>query len=99
MRKKINYEKVTFLGGFGGEPPKKKEIRSLQLLCPNYSTSPLGTVGPDLGGRRRADKVSKLHPPRQASRSAPAKYRRATTSPPKNCVVRRPQNNSAHQNL
>ena len=32
MRKKINYEKVTFLGGFGGEPPKKKEIRSLQLL-------------------------------------------------------------------
>ena len=35
MRKKINYEKVTFLGGFGGEPPKKKEIRSLQLLCSN----------------------------------------------------------------
>ena len=36
MRKKINYEKVTFLGGFGGEPPKKKEIRSLQLLCSNW---------------------------------------------------------------
>ena len=35
MRMKINYEKVTFLGGFGGEPPKKKEIRSLQLLCSN----------------------------------------------------------------
>ena len=32
MRKKINYEKVTFLGGFGGEHPKNKEIRSLQLL-------------------------------------------------------------------
>ena len=30
MRKKINYEKVTFLGGFWGEPPK-----SLQLLCSN----------------------------------------------------------------
>jgi len=44
MRKKINYEKVTFLGGFGGEPPrvwggtpKKKEIRSLQLMCSNLS--------------------------------------------------------------
>jgi len=36
MRKKINYEKVTFLGGFGGEPPKKKEIRSLQLLRFQY---------------------------------------------------------------
>jgi len=35
MRKRINYEKVTFLGGFGAEPPKKKEIRSLQLLCSN----------------------------------------------------------------
>ena len=35
MRKKINYEKVTFLGGFGGIPPKKKEIRSLRLLCSN----------------------------------------------------------------
>ena len=44
MRKKINYEKVTFLGGFGGEPPKKKEIRSLQLLrfqCLLFSVSKL----------------------------------------------------------
>ena len=35
MRKKINYEKVTFLGGFGVVPPKKKDIRILQLLCSN----------------------------------------------------------------
>ena len=35
MRKKINYEKVTVLREFGGERPKKKEIRSLQLLCSN----------------------------------------------------------------
>ena len=39
MRKKMNCEKVTFLGGFGGETPKKKEIRSLQLLCSNFHFS------------------------------------------------------------
>ena len=26
MRKKINYEKVTFLGGFGGKPPRRKRF-------------------------------------------------------------------------
>jgi len=26
MRKKINYEKVTFLGGFGGNPPRRKRF-------------------------------------------------------------------------
>ena len=36
MRKKINHEKVSFFGGVGGEPPKKKEIRSLQLLHFQY---------------------------------------------------------------
>ena len=45
MRMKINYEKVIFLGGFGEEPPKKKEICSLQLLCPSYE------VGLELSGK------------------------------------------------
>ena len=51
MRKKINYEKVTFLGGYGGEPPKKKEIRSLQLLCSNVQNFPSYEVGLELSGK------------------------------------------------
>ena len=42
MRKKINYEKVTFLGGFRGEPLKKKEIRSLQLYRKTYPSYKVG---------------------------------------------------------